>query len=67
MTIPYLTNCSHSGEGWCLNCIKLEHDQLNHQISELTLRLNEANDLNKRLVKSLMIVSTVDRCNEITT
>lgn len=44
MTIPHLMNCSHSEEGWCLDCVKLQHDQvecLQHQISELTLRLNE--------------------------
>lgn len=22
MTMPHLTNCPHSGEGWCLNCVK---------------------------------------------
>jgi len=22
MTIPYLMNCSHSPDGWCLDCVK---------------------------------------------
>ena len=22
MTIPYLQNCPHQGEGWCLGCVK---------------------------------------------
>lgn len=24
MTIPYLTNCSHTGDGWCLDCVKAQ-------------------------------------------
>ena len=22
MTMPHLMNCSHSGDGWCLDCVK---------------------------------------------
>lgn len=26
--MPHLMNCSHSPEGWCLNCVKAMHDRL---------------------------------------
>lgn len=26
MTMPHLMNCSHSTEGWCLECVKELHD-----------------------------------------
>ena len=26
MTMPHLMNCDHSGEGWCLDCVKELHD-----------------------------------------
>lgn len=22
MTMPHLTNCQHSGDGWCLECVR---------------------------------------------
>jgi hypothetical protein len=29
MTIPYLMNCPHSGDGWCLECVAaLGHDAI---------------------------------------
>lgn len=28
MTMPHLMNCSHSGEGWCLDCVKELYDRL---------------------------------------
>lgn len=27
MTMPHLMNCSHTGEGWCLDCVKKLHDE----------------------------------------
>lgn len=26
MTMPHLMNCSHQADGWCLECVKREHD-----------------------------------------
>lgn len=26
MTMPHLMNCPHSDSGWCLDCVKAEHD-----------------------------------------
>lgn len=26
MTMPHLENCQHSASGWCLDCVKAEHD-----------------------------------------
>ena len=28
--IPYLMNCSHSGEGWCLDCVKEMVEELEY-------------------------------------
>lgn len=28
MTIPHLMNCRHRGDGWCLDCVKRLHDEL---------------------------------------
>jgi hypothetical protein len=27
MTMPHLMNCSHSEDGWCLDCVKKLHDE----------------------------------------
>lgn len=27
MTMPHLMNCSHSSDGWCLDCVKELHDE----------------------------------------
>lgn len=27
MTMPHLMNCCHSGDGWCLDCVKDLHDE----------------------------------------
>jgi len=27
MTMPHLMNCSHSDDGWCLDCVKELHDE----------------------------------------
>jgi hypothetical protein len=40
MTIPWMMNCPHSGEGWCLECAtKLgeERNELNRIVSQLPL------------------------------
>lgn len=28
MTMPHLSNCQHSSDGWCLDCVKALHDKL---------------------------------------
>lgn len=28
MTMPHLMNCGHSDDGWCLDCVKAQHDEL---------------------------------------
>ena len=28
MTIPWLMNCGHNGDGWCLDCVKRQHAEL---------------------------------------
>ena len=29
MTMPHLMNCSHSADGWCLQCVKELWDEQN--------------------------------------
>ena len=41
MTLPHLMNCSHSGEGWCLDCVKELHDQW-EMTAEREAKLREA-------------------------
>lgn len=36
MTMPHLTNCPHSGEGWCLACVKKYVEE--HQKKEASQR-----------------------------
>lgn len=28
MTMPHLMNCSHSGEGWCIDCVREQHNEI---------------------------------------
>jgi hypothetical protein len=35
MTIPHLMNCSHSEDGWCLDCVAELHSQYEELSSEL--------------------------------
>lgn len=28
MTIPWLMNCGHNGDGWCLDCVKEQRAEL---------------------------------------
>lgn len=34
MTMPHLMNCSHSDDGWCLDCVKELNDGANRKIDE---------------------------------
>ncbi len=43
MTIPWQHNCSHSPDGWCLECVRdlaLERDRLIEALRELFDRQN---------------------------
>lgn len=51
MTMPHLMNCSHSGDGWCLECVKEMHDeytvkmmQVQHVLRECEKKLIEKGD-----------------------
>ena len=38
MTMPHLMNCSHSGDGWCLDCVKKlweENDQARQRLENV--------------------------------
>jgi hypothetical protein len=36
MTMPHLMNCSHSESGWCLECVKEIHDELEELRNDYT-------------------------------
>jgi len=39
MTMPELMNCPHSGDGWCLQCVRELSEGSNRRISELEQQL----------------------------
>ncbi len=41
MTMPHLMNCSHDGSGWCLDCVKEQHDDYEEEVSKLKKTLEE--------------------------
>lgn len=45
MTMPTKTNCSHSGEGWCLNCVQAEIAAKNLRITELEAERDRLRDV----------------------
>jgi hypothetical protein len=34
--IPHLMNCQHTGEGWCLACVKAQYEELNQRLIDRT-------------------------------
>lgn len=34
MTMPHIMNCEHSEEGWCLDCVKKMHDEMEKAVEE---------------------------------
>lgn len=43
--IPYLQNCPHDGDGWCLKCVKelaLEKEKIAENCTVLALMLADA-------------------------
>ena len=41
MTMPSLMNCSHSGDGWCLKCVKKQQDRVEQLEYALDLVIEE--------------------------
>lgn len=39
MTMPHLMNCSHSEDGWCLDCVKVLWDEKDRNETRLKLAL----------------------------
>jgi hypothetical protein len=37
MTMPHLSNCPHDGDGWCIDCVKAMHSELERMIELNTL------------------------------
>lgn len=40
MTMPHLTNCSHSADGWCLACVKELWEDKQHYKKGVTSALH---------------------------
>jgi hypothetical protein len=44
MTIPWMMNCPHDGDGWCLSCVRElaeEKDKLEKELSDLKRKVEE--------------------------
>jgi hypothetical protein len=76
MTMPHLMNCQHSEEGWCLDCVKSEHDSNEETIRELMVqceRLKEQNDcfdtrveeLEAQVVADIKNAGRCPKCSEL--
>jgi len=62
MTMPHLMNCDHSHEGWCLACVKREHDEAADEIDRLRQFEQRCKEL-ERLVCSeyrVVLVGVID-------
>lgn len=35
MTMPHMSNCAHSAEGWCLACVKQQQEHINQLEAKL--------------------------------
>jgi len=44
MTMPWLSNCEHSGDGWCINCVRKEHDEYEQKIEDLQKEIKHLRD-----------------------
>jgi hypothetical protein len=49
MTMPHLSNCPHDGNGWCLDCVKKMHNELEHANHRIDVLLADREQL-KRLI-----------------
>lgn len=49
MTMPHLSNCPHSGEGWCIQCVKELRENLEHADHRIGLLLTERTQFKKAL------------------
>lgn len=74
MTMPHLMNCEHAGEGWCLQCVKAQQEEINSLRTQLAeaFKANEqliayCNRLEKQLAeereKSAVLQSQVDNAD----
>lgn len=45
MTMPHLMNCGHSDDGWCLDCVKAQWEELDALRAEHDVTLAEIDDL----------------------
>ena len=44
MTMPHLENCPHLCDGWCLACVKAEHEVTEKTISDLMVQCEQLKD-----------------------
>jgi hypothetical protein len=51
MTMPHLSNCPHDGDGWCIDCVKAMHSEL-ERMTELNTLYKELTVLQTDLIAS---------------
>jgi len=51
MTMPHLSNCPHDGDGWCIDCVKIMHSEL-ERMTELNTLYKELTVLQADLIAS---------------
>ena len=44
MTIPWLMNCAHQGDGWCLKCVGLMADDLKRLVDAIRTHRDQRGD-----------------------
>lgn len=60
MTMPHLSNCQHSGDGWCLDCVS----ELYESLKEARFRLRLLEIHSERLASEIMFSSLEDRVSK---
>lgn len=53
MTMPHLMNCSHSGEGWCIPCVKEAHEKYQKNIVKFMFENEQKDETIANLEKEL--------------
>ena len=67
MTMPHLMNCSHSGEGWCIQCVREQHDELESMTTQRDALLAACQEVNQWIECDTMVdlEDLSDDCKEV--
>jgi hypothetical protein len=61
MTMPHLSNCPHSADGWCLPCV----GELWESLEETRFRVRLLEIQAERLASDVMFASLEDRVSKV--